>query len=64
MSRQIILQLARLLKERAESLIKYIFSKRDFIKNQVRHHKKRVPSCGGTQWRGISRGGKNAGNKR
>lgn len=31
----------------AESLIKYISSVCDFIKNQVRHHKKRVPSHGG-----------------
>ena len=43
----IILQLARLLKERAESFIKYIFSMRDFIKNQVRHHKK---VCSIVQW--------------
>ena len=66
-SRHIILQLARLLKERAESLIKYISSMRDFIKNQVRHLKKRVPSHGGkniAQRREISFGGKKAGNKK
>ena len=64
MSRQIILQLARLLRERAESLIKYISTLRDFIKNQVRHHKKSVPSRGGkniAQWREISRGGEKCG---
>lgn len=41
---------SRLPKERAESLIKYISSTRDFIRNQVRHRKRRVTSRGGQVW--------------
>ena len=50
MSRQIIFQLARLLKERAESLIKYISSMPDFIKNQLRHGKKGITSRSGEKY--------------
>lgn len=50
-----ILQLARLLKERADSLIKYIFAMRNFIKNQVRHDKRRVTSRGGEKHCGVMR---------
>ena len=38
---------ARLPKERAESLMKYISSTRDIIDSQVRHRKRRVTSRGG-----------------